>query len=468
MIRGPLIWGVGLIGSLALHLGAAVFLIWTVEPEPVVEQPVPETRMQLSAHQVKQSQAVEARPDTDTARAADATGARLDQGLIPQSTAVASELPQQVLATSQPSSNALSPVDQTSESIEPLDADTDELKEAPDVHQTIQATDASPTLLASSALQINPVASQVAPTEAVALAIPETDRAKPLQPQPVALTQTLLDIPKASASEVFSTTGDGPIDPVSLAAIQSFMRPEDAGQSAQDLRDGIDGLLSQIPCSRLQVQFQPDTNTLELIGHIPEDGLRTPTLNALQAQMGENIRIADNLLILPRPQCGALSGIADVGLPQSTDQITNPLLIGEDVHAREFRYTRGQQLVLDLTGADYDAYVYVDYFDAEGQVIHLSPNASTPLELTQAKSALRVGAAAPGDPGLYITIGPPYGQEIAVAFAASQPLYQGDRPLVEPADAYLSFLESRISAARAENPDFKGEWVYFFITTAEG
>jgi hypothetical protein len=206
---------------------------------------------------------------------------------------------------------------------------------------------------------------------------------------------------------------------------------------------------------------------LQLIGHIPEDGLRNPVLAALQTQMGTNIQVEDKLRILPRPQCGALSGIADIGLPQSTDQITNPLLIGEDVHARAFRYVNGQQLVLDLTGADYDAYVYVDYFDAQGQVIHLRPNASTPMQPTPAKSALRVGATAPSDPGLFITIGPPYGQEIAVAFAASDPLYQEDRPLIEPAEAYLEFLKSRVAEARDVNPDFKGEWVYFFITTAE-
>jgi hypothetical protein len=141
-------------------------------------------------------------------------------------------------------------------------------------------------------------------------------------------------------------------------------------------------------------------------------------------------------------------------------------LVGEDTHAREFRYTDGQQLILDLTAPDYDAYVYVDYFDAKGQVIHLSPNDSAPLTLAKAKSALRVGAERPGDPGLYITIGPPYGQEIAVAFAASQPLYDDTRPLVEAAEPYLKWMKVRVAEARAGNPEFKGEWVYFFVSTA--
>ncbi|MEN8657748.1 MAG: DUF4384 domain-containing protein, partial [Marivita sp.] len=143
--------------------------------------------------------------------------------------------------------------------------------------------------------------------------------------------------------------------------------------------------------------------------------------------------------------------------------------VGESTHAREFRYTAGKPLVMSLQGADYDAYVYVDYFDADGNVLHLSPNQFTPLTLTPAQAALQIGsetALAAGEPGLYIEIGPPFGQEIAVAFAASEPLYDQVRPLVEPADPYLEWLRERVTKARARNPDFKGEWVYFFVTTA--
>jgi hypothetical protein len=70
-----------------------------------------------------------------------------------------------------------------------------------------------------------------------------------------------------------------------------------------------------------------------------------------------------------------------------------------------------------------------------------------------------------GKEGLQLTIAPPFGQEIAAAFAASEPLYDGLRPIQEPAAPYLAFLQERVREARAKNPDFKGEWVYFFITT---
>jgi len=53
-----------------------------------------------------------------------------------------------------------------------------------------------------------------------------------------------------------------------------------------------------------------------------------------------------------------------------------------------------------------------------------------------------------------------------VAFATSVPLYDGLRPMVEPAAPYLAFLRDRVAQARGAHADFKGEWVYFFISTA--
>jgi hypothetical protein len=220
-----------------------------------------------------------------------------------------------------------------------------------------------------------------------------------------------------------------------------------------------------VPCARLQLSFNPETAVLELRGHLPDNGLRAPVLAALQAQMGRDIAVSDQMRLLPRPQCGALSGISTVGLPQSTDQITNPLLLGADAQARVLSYSGGEKLFFDLTAPDYPAYLYVDYFDAAGDVIHLSPNATVALQLAPPKSALRIGTKSAGDPGLQITVGPPYGQEIAVAFAASSPLYAGHRPLIESAPAYLDFLREQIARAKAKDADFKGEWVYFLIET---
>lgn len=260
---------------------------------------------------------------------------------------------------------------------------------------------------------------------------------------------------------------DGELDAKSLDAIAAFMQPGDAGAAAAEVRDGIEGLLASVPCARLQVEFDPDTGELTLRGHIPEEGLRDPVLEALTAQIGQGIPVVADLRILPRPQCGALAGIAAIGLPQSEDQSTNPRVMGADSYAREMVYAGGEPLDLALTGADYPSYVYVDYFAADGSVIHLIPSDKAPLTLVAPGKELDTLKARDGVSPVGITFGPPYGQEIAMAFAASRPVYEGLRPMVEPADAYLAELRALIAQARAEDPAFKGEWVYFFISTHE-
>ena len=271
----------------------------------------------------------------------------------------------------------------------------------------------------------------------------------------------------ATAALAFSGVADSELDETALATIEFFMAAGDASSRAIQSRDALQGLLASVPCARLQAEFNPDTGSIDLHGHVPDAGLRTPLIEALKAQIGAGITINDAMLILPRPQCGALSGIATVGLPQSTDQFTNRRLLGADTQTRSYDYGSGAQLVLDLAAPDYDAFIYVDFFDADGQVIHLAPNDRVPLRLRKAGSTVQVGTEAAGEPYLDITIGPPYGQEIAAAFAASRRLYDGVRPMREPAVEYLDWLGQQVTRVRAQDPGFKGEWVYFFISTHE-
>jgi hypothetical protein len=268
-----------------------------------------------------------------------------------------------------------------------------------------------------------------------------------------------------TASLAWSGAGSTTVSAASLAAIAAFSQQGDLSAESQHVRDGIADILSAVPCARLQAEFDPDTGGMTLTGHIPEDALRGPVLSALRAQVGDAIALSDTLLILPRPQCGALAGIADAGLPQSTEQLTNPRVIGANGFAQNYTYSDGQALQLDLSGPDYDSYVYVDYFVADGTVVHLQPNDVVPLELLPAKAPLTVGRVRGDKPFLQMTVSAPFGQEIAAAFATSTPLYNGLRPVQEPAGPYLAFIKEQVALARAGNPAFKGEWVYFFVTT---
>jgi hypothetical protein len=433
-------WSLGLSTSVVLHGGALAGLLWATAPRPIPVQPPPESQINLQSYSVPESRAEPTAPEAETARPRAAEATALPQREIRQSRATADPLPQ--VAT------------------ETLRTRGDSLRAAPTALPKQSATPLAAAQMAAAALPNIRASSTALPAaRAEAVVAPSAPITAPLQPP----------VTHARADLAFDAAGAGPVDPLSVAAYQSFVAPQDAGAAATDLRDDLSGLLAAVPCARLQVAFDPSRNTLALTGHIPQPGAAAPVLQALRAQMGQNITVTDQLQILPPPQCGSLSGIADVGLPPSTDQITNPLLLGDNTQARSFRFAEGDALVLALQGADYDAYVYVDYFDAAGQVLHLTPDRGQAPQKTPARAALTIGAAAPlpaGASGLYIRIAPPFGQELAVAFTSTAPLDSSDRPLIEPAGPYLEWLRSSIAAARAAQADFKGEWVYFLVESA--
>jgi hypothetical protein len=254
------------------------------------------------------------------------------------------------------------------------------------------------------------------------------------------------------------------MDAQSLETVQALMGASDP-QVAGQVRDGLSSVLNAVDCARLQATFEPDRGVLRVIGHIPDASDAPEIVEQVQSFVGASLPVEADLRTLPRPQCAALAGIAALGVPQSSEHLTNPRVVGPDAFARAFDYAEGDRLVLELEAPDFDAYLYVDYFDAAGQVIHLAPNDFTGAMLRPAESAVRIGAAERQGTGLEIRIGPPFGQEIAVALAASSPLHGGSRPLVEPAGTYLEWLKARIAERRRQDPDFKAEWAYFFVTT---
>lgn len=262
-------------------------------------------------------------------------------------------------------------------------------------------------------------------------------------------------------------SGDAPVlDPVSLAAIQAFSRAGDPVADGPQVRDQIGALLAEVPCARLQTVFDPETGHLRVRGHLPEDGLRGPVMQALRVEVGQAIPVLDEVMILPRPQCGILAAIDAVGLPQSDDQEGDPRVVGDVPFAAVSEFSEGELLEFEVRGPDYPAYFYVDFFDAEGQVLHLQPNELVPPRVIDTREMQRVGFGADGKRAITITVSPPFGQEIMVAFASSVPLYDSIRPLVEPAGPYLEFLRDRIEVAKAgDQRDFRGEWFYFFVTT---
>ena len=356
---------------------------------------------------------------------------------------------------------------------------------SPPVATPAQATALPKTLLASATAPARPLGptapnagpvpassllseagSQIAPDAALAKAkAPPAAPAPGRTPDAPAATQPPLDAAVVTAATGWSGTATS-FDPASLAAVQSFMRPLDT-PSDNSARDGISQILSSVPCARVAATFIPETGTLELRGHIPDENMREPLLAAIRAQLGESIPVGGSMLVLPSPQCDVLSRLENLGLPQSQGQARDPMQVGAITQLSTFDYREGERVIVKMRSPEYPAYVYVDFFDVEGQVLHLRPNQWEDVELHAPDSPIQIGADREGQASVKLIVRPPFGQELAIAYASSEPLYEGLRDTIEPAEAYLDYLRSRIAELKAANPDYKGEWVYMFIQTRQ-
>ena len=279
---------------------------------------------------------------------------------------------------------------------------------------------------------------------------------------------TLLDWQPASAD---THRESGPPGSGLSIAIGQLPRPvATVREGAADGDAAIDfghlqAAMAGLDCSRLQLVEQPRTGSVELRGHVPAADLAADLVAASQRLAGEDARVIGNLLVLPPPLCGVLDSVEAMGLPQSGDQWNDPLAVGERAWADMPRAFDGQVAMFRFQAPDYDAHIYVDYFDSNGNVLHLMPSDFRTGNRFDAKSQFGIGDTV-RDPRLFFSS--PLGLDIALVIATNEPLYEGIRPATENARDYLSWLSNRVRARQAENLGFRGEWVFALILTEPG
>jgi hypothetical protein len=113
------------------------------------------------------------------------------------------------------------------------------------------------------------------------------------------------------------------------------------------------------------------------------------------------------------------------------------------VHADTGALEIGNDLILSARAPGYDAYLYVDYYDREGNVIHMLPSPSRPKNRLRRNSEVVIGRQADGRAyGIHY----PVGTALITVVASAQPLFARVRPEVERAETYLADLEAQVKA----------------------
>jgi serine/threonine protein kinase len=218
--------------------------------------------------------------------------------------------------------------------------------------------------------------------------------------------------------------------------VQPVNKPDPATLRAQ-----LETLLSGLECAHVRTQLADD-GTLSLVGFVS----KTQDLAKLRGDVSKiatNTEIRTDLSVQPKPFCevlGVLSPLQPVGMPADAA----PRL---DLNKVDQRYRTGEKLVVTAAmGSAFEGYLYVDYIDSDGSVVHLLPS------LRQRQNHLRPGQKmvlgsldATDASGDYIyRIQRPLGPGMVVAFASRQRLWEAPRTHVETTDEYIPGLQAAL------------------------
>ena len=124
-------------------------------------------------------------------------------------------------------------------------------------------------------------------------------------------------------------------------------------------------------------------------------------------------------------------------------------------------YYAGQNLVITgKTPTKFESYVYIDYYNADGIVTHLLPNAFVRTKRLPSNQSLAVGQPNGSSPSFVISA-KPSGLELITVIASKTPLFSVIRK-DEPAQSYINDLRQELSK---ESRQLKVTATFHFIRT---
>jgi eukaryotic-like serine/threonine-protein kinase len=221
-----------------------------------------------------------------------------------------------------------------------------------------------------------------------------------------------------SASPPDLATGDGEADALLLARIQGLLE-------------------TTFPCAEI-VPSLGDNGRVRLAGSVAQPGDEILLERALADLLGiQGFKLA----VEARADypC-AVADFANRAMPPAAERLSlnNP----------DHVYREGDFLIVKVQAApDREAHVYLDYFDAEGNVVHLRPNPLAESTRLAAGATARHGVPPEEQqPGVRsYQVAPPFGRNLLLLMAADTPIFSRQRPELEPAGDYLRALEALVS-----------------------
>jgi hypothetical protein len=219
-------------------------------------------------------------------------------------------------------------------------------------------------------------------------------------------------------------------------------------------------MLAEQPCAQVAVTVEGCTVTLS--GRVANEEQRTQIHHVVQSVAGR-ARVGDALHLMPRPFCEVLA-------------LLEPVQTHADTHALGFAarpnkastplvYQEGEDLLLEVTTpAQFESYIYVDFYDSDGRVHYLffNPELNRPFP----PQSVHTLGYADGQP--VWGIGPPYGRGLVTVIASKTPLvFPPLKPRDDPGSATLYLARLRQALPQDVAPAEVAATFFFLETHAQ-
>jgi serine/threonine protein kinase len=145
----------------------------------------------------------------------------------------------------------------------------------------------------------------------------------------------------------------------------------------------------------------------------------------------------DGVKVVERPFCSVV---------QTLDTATDGSAPAVEFNRSSKIYHNGDMLSLNARTGDRDGYLYVDYIDNTGSVVHMQPVPGKPASLVKAGTRVTLGTTSttpkPGEK-IY-QVSEPFGANMIVTFVSPKPLFDKARPEQETLQQYSDALDAAL------------------------
>jgi eukaryotic-like serine/threonine-protein kinase len=191
-------------------------------------------------------------------------------------------------------------------------------------------------------------------------------------------------------------------------------------------------VLAQVPCSALAASAQDHALTVR--GYVSQRHGAARLKDTLSALPGVDT-VALEVEPVADDKCDTVKALA----PYWIHNWQAGRVAALHVRPPGGQLSEGDSLVVDVTTPAYDSYVNLDYYQLDGNVVHMVPSPRAKDNQAPPRYAATVGSA--GD----WVISKPFGSEMVVLLITPAPLFDKPRPESESRADYLRALDARLA-----------------------